>query len=68
MNGRDISITRRSGGLPLGIAAILKAPSKFQTIAIQQTMSTLMEIASHIHTETDDLTALPQVHAFNIIR
>ncbi|KAJ3413082.1 hypothetical protein HDV05_008536 [Chytridiales sp. JEL 0842] len=67
MSRRDISITRRSGGLPLGIVAILKAPSRFQTAAIQQTMESLFAICGKPYEGGEDLTDLPQVHAFNII-
>ncbi|KAJ3334066.1 hypothetical protein HDU76_011590 [Blyttiomyces sp. JEL0837] len=65
----DISITRRSGGLPLGIVAILAVPSPSRRLLLSQTMQKMFELAKQ-ETLSDTITNLdlPQVHAYNIIR
>ncbi|KAJ3297387.1 hypothetical protein HDU79_003734, partial [Rhizoclosmatium sp. JEL0117] len=65
----DVSITRRSGGLPLGVLAVLGSPSVYRSSMVDQTMNRLFKMAKAIvplnaNTNLD----LPQVHAFNIIR
>ncbi|KAJ3393757.1 hypothetical protein HDU84_001164 [Entophlyctis sp. JEL0112] len=65
----DVSITRRSGGLPLGVLAVLGSPSPVQNALLTRTMSRLFVVARmDIPEGADTNLDLPQVHAFNIIR
>ncbi|KAJ3196548.1 hypothetical protein HK101_008557 [Irineochytrium annulatum] len=68
----SMSITRRSGGLPLGVLAILSSPSPSKLILLRHAMTRTFEIAKMDLTALDTVSSseldLPQVHALNIIR
>ncbi|KAJ3299007.1 hypothetical protein HK104_010089 [Borealophlyctis nickersoniae] len=65
----DVSVTRRSAGLPLGVLAIVAAPVPSRTILLATTMQRLFAIAKEAVPESaNEGLDLPQVHAYNIIR
>ncbi|KAI8609725.1 putative death-receptor fusion protein-domain-containing protein [Chytriomyces sp. MP71] len=65
----DVSITRRSGGLPLGVLGVLSANSPYRTSLLEKTMKRLFEAAkAALPLDADTNLDLPQVHAYNIIR
>ncbi|KAJ3123229.1 hypothetical protein HK100_011681 [Physocladia obscura] len=66
----DVSITRRSGGLPLGVLAVIASPlSPFRAGMLAHTMDQLFVIGkADVPVDANTNLDLPQVHAFNIIR
>ncbi|KAJ3235254.1 hypothetical protein HDU81_000692 [Chytriomyces hyalinus] len=65
----DVSITRRSGGLPLGVVAVLGAQSPYRGTMLEKTMDLLFKVAKRpVGAGIDTNLDLPQVHAYNIIR
>lgn len=65
----DISITRRSAGLPLYILSILTSNHQSRKKLVTFVMDRLFQIARMpIENGCDEKLDLPQVHAFNIIR
>ncbi|KAJ3070496.1 hypothetical protein HDU98_006506 [Podochytrium sp. JEL0797] len=65
----DVSITRRSGGLPLGVLAVLGSNSPYRSSLLDQTMTRLFAMAGQpVPLEADANLDLPQVHSFNIVR
>ncbi|KAI9340298.1 putative death-receptor fusion protein-domain-containing protein [Obelidium mucronatum] len=65
----DVSITRRSGGLPLGVVAVLGSASPYRAALVEQTMTRLFKMANaEVPVDANTNLDLPQVHAFNIIR
>ncbi|KAI9324872.1 putative death-receptor fusion protein-domain-containing protein [Zopfochytrium polystomum] len=61
------SVTRRSGGLPLGIVGILRCPFATRRATIKRVMATLMAVAQEEVSPSANVD-IPQVHAFNVIR
>ncbi|KAJ3025498.1 UNVERIFIED_CONTAM: hypothetical protein HDU68_007078, partial [Siphonaria sp. JEL0065] len=65
----DVSITRRSGGLPLGVLAVLGSASPYRSTLVDETMKRLFKMAREdVPADANTNLDLPQVHAFNIIR
>ncbi|RKO94656.1 putative death-receptor fusion protein-domain-containing protein [Blyttiomyces helicus] len=65
----DVSITRRSAGLPLGVLAVVSAPVPSRKVLISGALKRLFEIGRmEVSKLADDRLDSPQVHAFNIIR
>lgn len=61
-------VTRRSGGLPFMISAILSSETDQERPLLQSTFEQLFEIASTPILKHEEKLDLPQVHAFNCIR
>ncbi|KAJ3186084.1 hypothetical protein HDU85_001002 [Gaertneriomyces sp. JEL0708] len=65
----DVSITRRSAGLPLGVLAVLTPYVPSRKVMVAQTLGRLFEIGYEaLPSSANERLDLPQVHAFNIIR
>ncbi|KAI9004599.1 putative death-receptor fusion protein-domain-containing protein [Gaertneriomyces semiglobifer] len=65
----DVSITRRSAGLPLGVLAVLTPYVPSRKVMVAQTLGRLFEIGYEaLPPSANERLDLPQVHAFNIIR
>ncbi|KAJ3047584.1 hypothetical protein HK097_011408 [Rhizophlyctis rosea] len=65
----DVSITRRSAGLPLGVLAVVSAPVPSRPVLLASAMDRLFTIGMQdVPEETNEQMDLPQVHAYNIIR
>ncbi|KAI9095079.1 putative death-receptor fusion protein-domain-containing protein [Phlyctochytrium arcticum] len=69
INSVDVSITRRSAGLPLAILAIVSAPVPSRKILLASAMNRLFTIGKEeVPATADERLDLPQVHAYNVIR
>ncbi|KAI8979250.1 putative death-receptor fusion protein-domain-containing protein [Mycotypha africana] len=69
LTSSNISITRRSAGLPLCILAIVSSESSVKRELLNRAMNYLMQLAREIPPENaDQRIDLPQVHAYNIMR
>ncbi|KAJ3029238.1 hypothetical protein HDV00_009693 [Rhizophlyctis rosea] len=65
----NVSITRRSAGLPLGVLAVVSAPVPSRPVLLSSTLDRLFTIGMNdVPEEVDQQLDLPQVHAYNIIR
>ncbi|RUS30332.1 hypothetical protein BC938DRAFT_479538 [Jimgerdemannia flammicorona] len=65
----NISVTRRSAGLPLCILAIVSGEPAYRKPLLTATMKRLVKIASEGPADNaDQALDLPQVHALNILR
>ncbi|KAJ3019217.1 hypothetical protein HKX48_002293 [Thoreauomyces humboldtii] len=63
--GADVSITRRSAGLPLGVCAVVSAGVHL----LPEAARTLLAIATKpVPSDKETSFDLPQVHAYNILR
>ncbi|KAI8891289.1 hypothetical protein K501DRAFT_235278 [Backusella circina FSU 941] len=69
LTSSNISITRRSAGLPLCILAIVSSESGTKKTLLSKAMHYLLELASAVPpADADQRIDLPQVHAYNIMR
>ncbi|CAG8489964.1 6184_t:CDS:10 [Paraglomus occultum] len=69
IHSNKVSITRRSGGLPLCILAVVSNEPSNHRVILPWTIKTLLSIATMPHYPTsDEALDLPQVHAFNSLR
>lgn len=69
LTSSNISITRRSAGLPLCILAIVSSEPSVKKELLNKAMTYLMELArSEPPVDADQRIDLPQVHAYNIMR
>ncbi|KAI8366706.1 putative death-receptor fusion protein-domain-containing protein [Radiomyces spectabilis] len=69
LTSSNISITRRSAGLPLCILAIISSEKSSRKMLLERTMKHLLELASaEPPVDADQRIDLPQVHAYNILR
>jgi hypothetical protein len=69
LTSSNISITRRSAGLPLCILAIVSSEPSVKKDLLSRAMKYLMKLASEEPpVDADQRIDLPQVHAYNIMR
>lgn len=69
LTSSNISITRRSAGLPLCILAIVSSEPSVKKDLLSRAMKYLMKLASEEPpVDADQRIDLPQVHAYNILR
>lgn len=69
LTSSNISITRRSAGLPLCILAVLSSEQSIKRELLASAMKQLMALASQEPPkDADQRIDLPQVHAYNIMR
>ncbi|KAG1310778.1 hypothetical protein G6F64_004314 [Rhizopus arrhizus] len=69
LTSSNISITRRSAGLPLCILAIVSSEQSIKRELLDKAMRHLMSLASEEPPkDADQRIDLPQVHAYNIMR
>jgi hypothetical protein len=69
LTSSNISITRRSAGLPLCILAIVSSESGTKKTLLSKAMHYLLQLASAVPpADADQRIDLPQVHAYNIMR
>ncbi|KAI9318499.1 putative death-receptor fusion protein-domain-containing protein [Dichotomocladium elegans] len=69
LTASNISITRRSAGLPLCILAILSSERSTKKILLDKAMKRLFSLAfQEPPADADQRIDLPQVHAYNILR
>ncbi|KAI7853486.1 putative death-receptor fusion protein-domain-containing protein [Circinella umbellata] len=69
ITSNNISITRRSAGLPLCILAIVSSERSSKKKMLDKTMKTLLELANQEPPpDADQRIDMPQVHAYNIMR
>ncbi|KNC99997.1 uncharacterized protein SPPG_04346, partial [Spizellomyces punctatus DAOM BR117] len=65
----DVSITRRSAGLPLGVLAIVSAPVPSRKLLLTSALNKLFAIGMQdVPAHANERLDLPQVHAYNVIR
>lgn len=65
----NVSITRRSAGLPLCILAVVGSEKSTRKPLLDKTMKRLFNIAETIPpVDADQRIDLPQVHAYNVLR
>ena len=65
---KEVSVTRRSAGLPLGILAILKSGGKCCQEMLKSTIGILLNIINEPNITRNEDCDLSQVHALNILR
>ncbi|KAI9479552.1 putative death-receptor fusion protein-domain-containing protein [Zychaea mexicana] len=69
ITSNNISVTRRSAGLPLCILAIVSSERSSKKKMLDQTMRRLLELANQEPPpDADQRIDMPQVHAYNILR
>ncbi|KAI9264395.1 putative death-receptor fusion protein-domain-containing protein [Phascolomyces articulosus] len=69
ITSNNISITRRSAGLPLCILAIVSSERSSKKKMLDKTMKKLLELANQEPPpDADQRIDMPQVHAYNIMR
>lgn len=69
ITSNNISITRRSAGLPLCILAIVSSERSSKKKMLDKTMKRLLELANQEPPpDADQRIDMPQVHAYNIMR
>ncbi|KAI8811668.1 putative death-receptor fusion protein-domain-containing protein [Cladochytrium replicatum] len=69
VESKQVSITRRSAGLPLAITAIAKVPTVSQRMIVDKILRRLFTVAeSELPGNNQEILNLPQVHASNTLR